>query len=99
MNDKLKIFSGSEDSDDEPTLNLDFNVLQQLVSSRLERHCVRTCRLTKGSNNEIHFLQFDNGPEFIARLPRDSTHSAAKLAFEVAIMKYISFKIPKSKCQ
>ncbi|CAG8641335.1 uncharacterized protein OCT59_013266 [Rhizophagus irregularis] len=98
MDSKLEIFSESEDSD-EPTLDLDFDMLKQLASSRLDRHCVKTCRLTRGFNNEIHLLQFDNGPDCIARLPRDSTHPVAKLACEVATMKYIAqntkIKVPE----
>jgi hypothetical protein len=50
-----------EDSDDRPTLNLDSIILQQLASSRLDRNCVSTRRLSSGHNNEIHLLQFDNG--------------------------------------
>ena len=58
----------SEDSDDEPKLNLDSNMLRQLVSSHLDRNCVSTRRLSRGHNNEIHLLQLDNGPDCIARL-------------------------------
>ena len=85
----------SEDSDDEPKLNLDSNMLRQLASSRLNRNCVSTCRLARGHNNEIHLLQFENGPDCIARL-----HAIqAKLASEVATMKYIAqnsrIKVPE----
>src|ERR1043166_9180163 len=89
----------SEDSDDGPKLNLDSNMLRQLASSRLNRNCVSTCRLARGHNNEIHFLQFDNGPDCIVRLPRDPSHPTAKLASEVATMKYIAqntrIKVPE----
>jgi hypothetical protein len=85
----------SEDSDDQPKLNLDSNMLRQLVSSHLNRNCVSTCRLARGHNNEIHLLQFENGPDCIARL-----HAIqAKLASEVATMKYIAqnsrIKVPE----
>src|ERR671927_363897 len=80
----------SEDSDDGPTLNLDSIMLQQLASGHLDRNCVSTRRLTSGRNNEIHLLQFDNGPDCITRLPLDPIHPAAKLASEVATMKYIA---------
>ncbi|RIA89790.1 hypothetical protein C1645_667768, partial [Glomus cerebriforme] len=73
--------------------------LRQLVSSCLDRHCVSTRRLTRGLNNEIHSLQFDNGPDCIARLPRDLIHPATKLASEVTTMKYIAqntrIKVPE----
>ncbi|GBB84550.1 hypothetical protein RclHR1_11100008 [Rhizophagus clarus] len=96
MNNELEKF---EDSDDEPTLDLDFNMMKQLVSSRLDRNCVKTCRLSRGANNEIHLLQFDNGPDCIARLPRNSINPAEKLACEVATMKYIAqntkIKVPE----
>lgn len=89
----------SEDTDDGLTLNLDSIMLQQLASSRLDRNCVSTRRLTSGHNNEIHLLQFDNGPDCIARFPLDPIHPAAKLASEVATMKYISqntkIKVPE----
>ena len=89
----------SEDSDDEPKLNLDSNMLRQLASSRLNKNCVSTCRLARGHNNEIHLLQFENGPDCIARLPRDPSHPTAKLASEVATMKYIAqntrIKVPE----
>ncbi|RIA91598.1 hypothetical protein C1645_692500 [Glomus cerebriforme] len=91
--------SSSLSDDDEPTLDLDINVLQQLASNRLNRHCVRTCRLTRGLYNEIHLLQFDAGPDCIARLSRNLTHPAVKFASEIATMKYVaqntSIKVPE----
>ncbi|PKY20996.1 hypothetical protein RhiirB3_302308, partial [Rhizophagus irregularis] len=73
--------------------------LQQLASSRLNRHCVHTRRLTKGLYNEIYLLQFEAGPDCIARLSCDLNHPAAKFASEVATMKYIaqntSIKVPE----
>ncbi len=68
--------SSSSDGD-EPTLDLDLNALQQLASSRLDRHCVHTRRLTKGLYNEIYLLQFEAGPDCIARLSCDLTYPAA----------------------
>jgi aminoglycoside phosphotransferase len=89
----------SEDSDDELTLDFDVKMLQQLVSSRLDRHCVSTRKLTRGANNEIHLLQFDNGPDCIARLSRTQIHSEAKFASEVATMRYVAqntkIKVPE----
>ncbi|RIA93738.1 kinase-like domain-containing protein [Glomus cerebriforme] len=92
----------SEDSDvelDVPMLKLDFNMLRQLASNRLDRNCIRTRRLTRGANNEIHLLQFDNGPDCIARFPCDPTHPTEKLTCEVATMKYIAqntkIKVPE----
>ncbi|GBB89419.1 hypothetical protein RclHR1_01610010 [Rhizophagus clarus] len=98
-NNENKIFSSSSSDVDEPTLNLDLNVLQQFASSRLNRHCVRTSRLTKGHYNEIYLLQFDVGPDCIARLSRDLSHPAAKFSSEVATMKYVAhntnIKVPE----
>ena len=86
-------------SDDEPALDIDINVLQQLASSRLNRHCVCARRLTRGFYNEIYLLQFDIGPDCIARLSRDLTHPAAKFASEVSTMKYVAqntnIKVPE----
>ena len=96
-NNENEIFSPS--SDDESTLDLDLNALQQLASSRLDRHCVHARRLTKGLYNEIYLLQFNAGPDCIARLSCDLTHPAAKFASEVATMKYVaqntSIKVPE----
>ncbi|CAG8746324.1 17308_t:CDS:2, partial [Rhizophagus irregularis] len=84
-------------SDD--TLDVDTNALQQLASSCLNRNCVCTRRLTNGCYNEIHLLQFDSGPDCIARLSRDLTHPVEKFESEVATMKYIAqntnIKVPK----
>ncbi|GBB84549.1 hypothetical protein RclHR1_11100007 [Rhizophagus clarus] len=99
MDNELESFDEFEDSDDEPTLNLDLSMMKQLASSRLDRDCVKTCRLTRGANSEIPLLQFDNGPDCIARLPRNSTNPATKLVCEVATMKYIAqntkIKVPE----
>jgi aminoglycoside phosphotransferase (APT) family kinase protein len=85
--------------DDEPTLDLDINVLRQLASNRLNRHCVSTRRLTRGLYNEIHLLQFDAGSDCIARLSRHLTHPEEKFASEIATMKYVaqntSIKVPE----
>ncbi|CAB4475248.1 unnamed protein product [Rhizophagus irregularis] len=98
-NNESEIFRSSSSNDDEPTLDLDLNALQQLASSRLNRHCVHTRRLTKGLYNEIYLLQFEAGPDCIARLSCDLNHPAAKFASEVATMKYIaqntSIKVPE----
>src|ERR1043165_453011 len=98
-NNENEIFSSSSSDDDEPTLNLDINVLQQFASNRLNRNCVRTRRLTGGSYNKIYLLQFDVGPDCIARLSRDLSHPAAKFDSEVATMKYVaqntSIKVPE----
>ena len=92
-------FSNISADDDEPTLDLDSNVLQQLVSRRLNRCCVHTRRLTRGSYNEIYLLQFDNGPDCIARFPRNPIYPATKIASEVATMKYVAqntnIKVPE----
>src|SRR3954447_24487144 len=108
MNSKLETFPNSpsplteqesEDSDDEPKLDIDIKMLRQLASSRLERNCVKTCMLTRGSYNEIHLLQFDNGPDCIARLSRSQIHPAAKFVSEVSTMKYVAqntrIKVPE----
>jgi len=98
-NNESEIFRSSSSDDDEPTLDLDTNVLQQLASNRLNRHCIRTHRLTRGLYNEIYLLQFEAGPDCIARLSCDLTHPAAKFASEVATMKYVaqntSIKVPE----
>src|ERR1051325_2275166 len=81
----------TDDDSDESVLDLDVDMLKHMVSSRLKRHCVSTHRLTSGLYNEIHLLQFDdNGPDCIARLSRDPSHPAEKIASEVATMKYIA---------
>ncbi|CAB4435508.1 unnamed protein product [Rhizophagus irregularis] len=99
MDNENNIFYSSSSDDDEPTLDLDLNALRQLASSRLDRHCVHTRRLTKGLYNEIYLLQFEGGPDCIARLSRDLTHPAAKFPSEVATMKYVaqntSIKVPE----
>ena len=98
-NNENEIFSSSSSDDDESTLDLDINVLRQLASNRLNRHCVNTCRLTRGLYNEIYLLQFDDGPDCIARLSRQLTHPEEKFASEVATMKYVaqntSIKVPE----
>ncbi|RGB42738.1 kinase-like domain-containing protein [Rhizophagus diaphanus] len=98
-NNESEIFCSSSSDVDEPTLDLDLNALQKLASSRLNRHCVHTRRLTKGLYNEIYLLQFEAGPDCIARLSCDLTHPAAKFASEVATMKYVaqntSIKVPE----
>ncbi|RIA93140.1 kinase-like domain-containing protein [Glomus cerebriforme] len=95
----LSSYSVESTDDDEPALDLDINVLQQLASSRLNRHCIRTRRLTRGLYNEIYLLQFDTGPDCIARLSRDLTHPATKFASEVATIIYVAqntnIKVPK----
>src|SRR5438045_9694243 len=92
-------YSEPADSDNGPTLNLDSVKLRKLASTRVHRDCVNSRSLTRGHNNEIHLLQFDNGPDCIARLPLDPIHPAAKLASEVATMKYIAqntkIKVPE----
>ncbi|RIA92262.1 hypothetical protein C1645_820948 [Glomus cerebriforme] len=108
MNSEFEIFSSNlpsfesqknEVSDDESILDLDVNMLRQLASSCLDRHCVNTHRLTSGLNNEVHLLQFDNGPDCIAQFPLDPIHPVTKLASEVATMKYIAkntkIKVPE----
>src|SRR5436190_21359135 len=77
---------------EEPALDLNINILQQFVSSRLNRHCVSTRRLTRGLNNEVHLLQFDSGPDCIARLSRNLIHPPEKFISEVATMKYVAQK-------
>ncbi|GES87007.1 kinase-like domain-containing protein [Rhizophagus clarus] len=98
-NNEIENFRSSSSDDDEPALDLDLNALQQLASSRLDRHCVHARRLTKGLYNEIYLLQFEAGPDCIARLSCDLTHPAAKFASEVATMKYVaqntSIKVPE----
>ena len=98
-NNESENFCSSSSDDDEPALDLDLNALQQLASSRLDRHCVHARRLTKGLYNEIYLLQFNAGPDCIARLSRDLSHPAAKFASEVATMKYVahntSIKVPE----
>jgi aminoglycoside phosphotransferase (APT) family kinase protein len=85
--------------DESAPLDFDNNVLQQLVSSRLNRRCVCTSRLTRGSYNEVYLLKFDYGPDCIARFPRNPVYPTAKIASEVATMKYIaqntSIKVPE----
>jgi aminoglycoside phosphotransferase (APT) family kinase protein len=85
--------------DDEPALDLNINVLQQFVSSRLNRCCVRTRRLTGGLNNEVYLLQFDAGTDCIARLSRDLIHPPEKFISEVATIKYVALntciKVPE----
>ncbi|PKY29330.1 hypothetical protein RhiirB3_530425 [Rhizophagus irregularis] len=76
--------------DDDPALDVDINVLQQYASCRLNRHCICARRLTRGLYNEIYLLQFENGPDCIARLSRELTHPASKFASEVATMKYVT---------
>src|SRR5436190_18774611 len=76
---------------EEPALDLNINILQQFVSSRLNRHCVNTRRLTRGLNNEVHLLQFDAGPDCIIRLARNLIHPPEKFTSEVATMKYRKF--------
>ena len=44
-NNESENFSSSLSDNEEPALDLDINVLQQFVSSRLNRHCVSTSRL------------------------------------------------------
>src|ERR1051325_8275799 len=73
-NNESENFCSSSSDDDEPALDLDLNALQQLASSRLDRHCVHARRLTKGLYNEIYLLQFEAGPDCIARLSCDLTH-------------------------
>ncbi|GBC30880.2 kinase-like domain-containing protein [Rhizophagus irregularis DAOM 181602=DAOM 197198] len=89
--------------DDDPALDVDINVLQQYASCRLNRHCICARRLTRGLYNEIYLLQFENGPDCIARLSRELTHPASKFASEVATMKYVTqntnIKVPATKCQ
>jgi aminoglycoside phosphotransferase len=89
--------TGSDIDDDtdedivESALEFDVDMLKQLVSNRLKRCCINTRMLTKGLYNEIHLLRFeDNGPDCIARLSRDPSHPADKLASEVATMKYVA---------
>jgi len=95
-NNENEIFSSSSSDDDESTLDLDINALRQLASNRLNRYCVSTRRLTRGLYNE---LQFDAGPDCIARLSRDLSHPAAKFDSEVATMKYVAqntnIKVPE----
>ncbi|GES94013.1 kinase-like domain-containing protein [Rhizophagus clarus] len=85
--------------DDEPALDVDINVLQQLASSRLNRQCVHARRLTRGFYNEIYLLQFDTGPDCIARLSRSLVHPTAKFASEVSTMQYVAqntnIKVPE----
>ena len=101
MNSESEMSSSLVETTDvnEPALDLDINVLQQLASCRLNRHCVCARRLTRGSYNEIYLLQFDIGPDCIARLSRDLTHPAAKFASEVSTMKYVAqntrIKVPE----
>ncbi|PKC58716.1 hypothetical protein RhiirA1_494996, partial [Rhizophagus irregularis] len=40
--------------------------------------------------NEIYLLQFETGPDCIARLSRELIHPASKFASEVATMKYVA---------
>ncbi|CAB4389159.1 unnamed protein product [Rhizophagus irregularis] len=91
--------SSSSTSSSDDTLDVDTNALQQLASSCLNRNCVCTRRLTNGYYNEIHLLQFDSGPDCIARLSCDLTHPVKKFESEVATMKYIAqntnIKVPK----
>ncbi|CAB4420055.1 unnamed protein product [Rhizophagus irregularis] len=86
-NEKL---SAETTDDDEPALDLDINVLQQHASRRLNRHCICARRLTRGHYNEIYLLQFETGPDCIARLSRELIHPASKFASEVATMKYVT---------
>src|SRR5688572_1096961 len=99
LNHQPSSFELSEDSDDEPTLDLDCMMLRQLASNRLDKRCINTGRLSKGHYNEIHLLNFDDGTDCIARLPRNSIHPVAKFASEVATMKYIAentkIKVPE----
>ena len=68
----------------ESALDLDVDMLKHMVSSRLKRRCVNSCKLTRGLYNEIHLLQFDdNGPDCIAQLARDPNHPAEKIVSEV----------------
>src|ERR1041385_5011797 len=98
-NNESEIFSSNSSDDGEPILDLNINILKQLASDRLNRHCIYTCRLTRGFYNEIYLLQFDVGPDCIARLSRNPTHPAAKFASEIATMKYVSqntnIKVPE----
>ncbi|GBB93031.1 hypothetical protein RclHR1_00210027 [Rhizophagus clarus] len=86
--------------DDEPALDLDINVLQQFVSSCLNRCYVRIRILTRGLNNEVYLLQSDAGTDCIVRLSRDIIHPPGKFISEVATIKYVSqntcIKVPES---
>ncbi|CAB4474465.1 unnamed protein product [Rhizophagus irregularis] len=86
----LTVKNSFADYDDDPALDVDINVLQQYASCRLNRHCICARRLTRGLYNEIYLLQFENGPDCIARLSRELTHPASKFASEVATMKYVT---------
>src|SRR5215469_1500047 len=90
----------TDNEDNESVLDLDVDMLKNMVSSRLKRHCVSTRRLTRGLYNEIYLLQFDdNGPDCIARLSRDLIHPTDKISSEVATMRCVAqntnVKVPK----
>src|SRR5436309_1202042 len=89
MNDEFDYPPSESESDDEPVLGSDLSTLR-LLAYRLNRECVKAYRLKGGDNNEIYLLQFNDGPDCIARVPRNPAHPATKLACEVATMKYIA---------
>ena len=91
---KIDEVNTGEDTDNDPSLDLDVNMLKQMVSSRLKRRCSSTSMLLRDSYNddicEIYLLQFDdNGPDCIAQLSSDP-YPADRIASDVATMKYVA---------